>query len=142
MASCRPARLEDLPAVVALVSEGDQQMEDGHVAAFHSIEGDERNEMFVLDEDGVVLGCLQITYIPGLGRGGAERAHLEAVRVRPDRRGEGLGGDLVRFAIDRARERGCGLVQLTSNKRRVDAHRFYESLGFEQNHEGLKLILG
>ncbi|MFJ6747284.1 GNAT family N-acetyltransferase [Streptomyces sp. NPDC091266] len=92
-------------------------------------------------EPETVLGFLQITYIPGLGRGGAERALLEAVRVRADRRGAGLGRRLIGEAVERARRRGCGLVQLTSDKRRTDAHRFYASLGFARSHDGFKLTL-
>ncbi|WP_308426790.1 GNAT family N-acetyltransferase [Streptomyces xantholiticus] len=117
-------------------------VDDACVRAFDAIDADRRNEMMVLDEgDGTVLGCLQLTYIPGLGRHGQERALIEAVRIRADRRGAGLGRDLLTRAIDRARERGCTLVQLTSNKRRAEAHRFYASLGFARSHDGFKLSL-
>ncbi len=81
------------------------------------------------EDDGLVVASMQVTYIPGLGRHGAERALLEAVRVRSDRRGEGIGQALITWAIDQARSRGCGLVQLTTDKSRTDAHRFYERLG-------------
>lgn len=84
---------------------------------------------------------MQITYIPGLGRHGAERAQFEAVRVRSDRRGQGLGQQFMTWAIEQARKRGCALVQLTSDKSRIDAHRFYARLGFVASHEGMKLIL-
>ncbi|WP_420081173.1 GNAT family N-acetyltransferase [Streptomyces sp. JL4002] len=93
------------------------------------------------DAGEVVLGCLQPTYVPGLGQGGRDRALVEAVRVRADRRGEGLGAELMRLAVERARGRGCGLVQPTSNKQRGAAHRFYERLGFARSHEGFKLHL-
>ncbi|MGW7435775.1 GNAT family N-acetyltransferase [Streptomyces sp. NPDC054849] len=76
-----------------------------------------------------------------LGQNGRERALVEAVRVRADRRGAGLGAELMRLAVERARGRGCGLVQLTSDKRRAEAHRFYERLGFARSHEGFKLHL-
>ncbi|WP_347178166.1 GNAT family N-acetyltransferase [Streptomyces sp. LX-29] len=89
--------------------------------------------------DGTVIGCLQLTYIPGLGRRGEERALIEAVRIRADRRGGGLGCELLRWAIERARARGCTLVQLTSNKRRTEAHRFYDSLRFARSHGGFNL---
>lgn len=113
---------------------------EAYERAFAEIEGDPRNELMVLvEEGGTVLGCLQLTYIPGLGKGGAERALIEAVRVRADRRGGGLGRELMRRAVERARERGCGLVQLTSDKRRTEAHRFYASLGFARSHDGFKL---
>ncbi|MFD6880250.1 MULTISPECIES: GNAT family N-acetyltransferase [unclassified Streptomyces] len=82
-----------------------------------------------------------MTYILGLGKGGAERALIEAVRVRADRRGGGIGRILMERTIERARTRGCALVQLTSNKRREDAHRFYGGLGFARSHDGFKLAL-
>ncbi|MFJ8015888.1 GNAT family N-acetyltransferase [Streptomyces sp. NPDC096339] len=149
----REATRQDLPAVLALLADEDEVVDPASIVvdgaserAFASIAVDTRNEMLVLTDgsdgpDGVVLGCLQLTYIPGLGQNGRERALVEAVRVRPDRRGEGLGAALMRLAVARARERGCGLVQLTSNKRRAAAHRFYERLGFARSHEGFKLSL-
>ncbi|MFF3624172.1 GNAT family N-acetyltransferase [Streptomyces sp. NPDC002467] len=148
----REATRRDLPAVLALLADEDEVVDPGSVVvdeaserAFASIAADARNEVLVLTDgdapDGVVIGCLQLTYIPGLGQGGRERALVEAVRVRADRRGEGLGAELMRLAVARAGERGCGLVQLTSNKRRTAAHRFYEQLGFARSHEGFKLSL-
>ncbi|MGW5421488.1 N-acetyltransferase family protein [Streptomyces sp. NPDC003943] len=145
----RPATRADLPAVLALLADEERVVDPASVTvtpayerAFADIEADARNEMLVLvDDDGLVLGCLQATYIPGLGKGGAERALFEAVRVRADRRGGGLGRELMRSAIARARARGCGLVQLTSNKSRTEAHRFYDSLGFARSHDGFKLVL-
>lgn len=145
----REAVRADLPQLLALLRDEDHLVDPEtvsvtrrHEDAFAAIVGDPRNEIVVLDDgDGTVLGFLQITYIPGLSRDGEERALLEGVRVRPDRRGAGLGGRLVRHAVDRARDRGCGLVQLTSNKVRHDAHRFYLGHGFAQSHEGFKLRL-
>ncbi|MFD9080371.1 GNAT family N-acetyltransferase [Streptomyces erythrochromogenes] len=147
----RVATRRDLPAVLALLADEDQVLDPAsmpvgaeHERAFAAIESDARNEMLVLTDaeaDGTVLGCLQLTYIPGLGQGGQERALVEAVRVRADRRGEGLGAELMRLAAERARGRGCGLIQLTSSKRRTAAHRFYERLGFARSHEGFKLPL-
>ncbi|MEU9142982.1 GNAT family N-acetyltransferase [Streptomyces sp. NPDC048349] len=146
----RTATRADLPAVLALLADEERVVQPDAVVvdeaqehAFAAIEADARNEMMVLvdDTDGGVLGCLQLTYVPGLGRGGRERALVEAVRIRADRRGGGLGAELMELAVARARERGCGLVQLTSNKRRAAAHRFYERLGFARSHEGFKLHL-
>lgn len=145
----RAATRQDLPAIIALLTAEAEVVDPrsvrpdaAYVRAFEAIEADHRNELLVLDEgDGTVLGCLQVTYIPGLGRHGQERALIEAVRVRADRRGRGLGRTLLTHTIDRARERGCTLVQLTSNKRRTRAHRFYTSLGFVQSHLGYKLPL-
>ncbi|MEU9102754.1 GNAT family N-acetyltransferase [Streptomyces xanthophaeus] len=152
----RTATRADLPAVLALLADEDRVVDPGsvvvaeeHERAFAAIGADPRNEMLVLTAgadgadgaDGTVLGCLQLTYVPGLGQGGRERALVEAVRVRADLRGAGLGAELMRRAVERARGRGCGLVQLTSNKRRTAAHRFYERLGFARSHEGFKLLL-
>ncbi|NGO79086.1 GNAT family N-acetyltransferase [Streptomyces sp. YC504] len=145
----RPAARAELTAVLALLADEDRitdpasvVVDEAHERAFAAIEADPRNEMLVLvDDAGLVLGCAQLTYIPGLGQGGRERALVEAVRVRADRRGGGLGAELMKLAIERARARGCGLMQLTSNKRRGAAHRFYERLGFARSHEGFKLPL-
>ncbi|NUS10871.1 MAG: GNAT family N-acetyltransferase [Streptomyces sp.] len=148
-AALRPATRADLPAVLALIAGEDRvvdpaavEVTEAHERAFAAIDADPRNEVLVLDGPaGDVIGCLQLTYIPGLGKGGAERALVEAVRVRADLRGSGLGRTLMRAALDRARARGCALAQLTSNKHRTDAHRFYTSLGFHPTHEGFKLPL-
>jgi GNAT superfamily N-acetyltransferase len=141
----RTATREDLPEVVALIAREDAvaevPVEPDHVEAFEAIDADERNELLVAaGDDGMVLACLQVTYIPGLGRA-RERAHVEAVRVRADRRGEGIGRELLAWTVERARARGCTSIQLTSNKRRADAHRFYLSLGFVCSHDGFKLAL-
>ena len=151
----RPATRADLPAILALLADEERVVDPATVVvdeayerAFAAIDADPRNEMLVLLEGtddqgdgGTVLGCLQVTYIPGLGRGGAERALIEAVRIRADRRGGGLGRVLMDQAIERARSRGCAFVQLTSNKRRENAHRFYDGLGFARSHDGFKLAL-
>ncbi|MCX5313831.1 GNAT family N-acetyltransferase [Streptomyces sp. NBC_00154] len=144
----RTATRADLPAVLALLADENRVVDpasdvvdDAYEKAFADIESDPRNEILVLMDGDTVLGCLQATYIPGLGKRGEERALIEAVRIRADRRGDGLGRELMKQAVDRARLRGCALVQLTSNKRRADAHRFYETLGFDRSHEGFKLAL-
>ncbi|MGW5350470.1 GNAT family N-acetyltransferase [Streptomyces sp. NPDC004031] len=145
----RPATRGDLPAVLALLAGEDGvvdpatvEVTDAYERAFATIEADPRNEILVLvDAPGDVIGCLQLTRIPGLGKGGAERALIEAVRIRADLRGSGLGRALIRRTLDRARAQGCALAQLTSNKSRTDAHRFYTSLGFTASHEGFKLAL-
>ncbi|MFD8644956.1 GNAT family N-acetyltransferase [Streptomyces zaomyceticus] len=144
----RPATRSELPAVLALLADEETVVDPASIGvaeayerAFAAIDADPRNEMLVLTDGELVLGCLQITYTPGLGRGGAERALIEAVRIRADRRGGGLGRELMERAVARAREHGCALVQLTSDKRRADAHRFYSSLGFARSHDGFKLTL-
>jgi GNAT superfamily N-acetyltransferase len=144
----REAVRADLPAVIALLADdvlGKARdfttVDESYERAFADITADPRNHLIVAERGDELIGCLQITYIPGLGRHGAERSLIESVRVRSDLRGQGLGRELMTWAIDRARERGCGLVQLTTDKSRADAHRFYLSLGFLPSHEGMKLPL-
>ncbi|WP_435206012.1 GNAT family N-acetyltransferase [Micromonospora sp. bgisy143] len=144
----REAVRADLPAVIALLADDVlgkardfTQVDEAYERAFADISADSRNFLIVAEQDGELVGCLQITYIPGLGRHGAERSLIESVRVRSDRRGQGLGRELMVWAIDQARQRGCALVQLTTDKSRADAHRFYLNLGFKASHEGMKLPL-
>jgi GNAT superfamily N-acetyltransferase len=114
-----------------------------YLAAFDRIDADPAQLLVVVDDAGSeVVATLQLTFIPGIARRGGTRAQIEAVRVRSDLRGRGIGGALFAWAVEQARERGCALVQLTSNKERVDAHRFYGRLGFVATHEGYKLRLG
>jgi GNAT superfamily N-acetyltransferase len=142
----RPAVRDDLPAIMALLADDDIARARGGYdalpeAAFAQIDADPRNELLVADESGTIVGTCQLTFIPGLSRGGAERMTIEAVRVRSDRRGAGIGRRMMAYALQRARARGCAVAQLTTDKRRADAHRFYESLGFVASHEGMKLSL-
>jgi GNAT superfamily N-acetyltransferase len=142
----RTAAEGDLPAIVALLADdtigaGREGDIEAYRAAFADIDADPRSHLVVADIDGEVAGTLQLTFIPGLSRMGTERAQIEAVRVGSAHRGRGLGHQMIDWAIGEARRRGCGLVQLTSDKRRGDAIRFYESLGFEATHEGMKLPL-
>jgi len=109
-----------------------------YLAAFEAIEADPNNEVVVACVDGKVIGVLQITFIPGLTYQGGWRALIEGVRVDAATRSSGLGKALVEHAIERARERGCHLVQLTTDKTRPAAKRFYEALGFVATHEGMK----
>lgn len=146
----RLAMRSEVPAVLALIADddvtrqrgfGDVEPDAAVLAAFDAIESDPRNELIVAVDGDEVVGTCQLTYLPGLTRGGAERMQIEAVRIASTRRGQGLGGELIRWAIARGRERGCTLVQLTTDKRRTDAQRFYRTLGFESSHEGMKLEL-
>ncbi|PSL02136.1 N-acetylglutamate synthase-like GNAT family acetyltransferase [Haloactinopolyspora alba] len=144
----REARRDDLTAVLALLVDDTlgkdrdrAAVDEAYERAFAEIDADPRNELIVADDDGEVVGCMQLTYIPGLGHHGAQRCQIEAVRIHADRRGRGAGQQMITWAIDRARERGCGMVQLTSHRSRTDAHRFYERLGFVASHEGMKLTL-
>lgn len=112
-----------------------------YLAAFDAIDADP-NQLLAAAHDGdTVIGTLQVTFIPGLGRKGALRGQIEAVRIARNRRGEGLGEVMMEWAIAECRNRGCALVQLTTDKRRPDAHRFYERLGFEPTHIAYKKAL-
>ncbi|GAA4581662.1 GNAT family N-acetyltransferase [Planotetraspora phitsanulokensis] len=110
-------------------------------SAFAAIDADPGNELIVVESDGEIVGTMQLTFIPGLSRRGAVRLQVEAVRVASRHRSQGIGRKMMEWAAERARERGCGMIQLTSDKARTDAHRFYASLGYEASHEGFKLLL-
>ena len=112
-----------------------------YVEAFKAIERDPNQMMAVFERDDGVVGCLQLSFIPGLSYVGLWRGQIESVRIAKTARGGGLGRQMIQWAIDECRARGCGLVQLSAHKSREDAHRFYGSLGFEATHEGLKLTL-
>lgn len=110
--------------------------------AFAALDADPAHLLLVITaEADQVVGTMQLTFIPGMARRGALRAQLEAVRIAAAHRGSGLGGAMVEWAIAEARRRDCALVQLTTDKTRTEAHRFYERLGFVASHEGLKLQL-
>lgn len=146
----RSARRDDLPAIVRLLADDvlgaqREQIEEpvppGYLRAFDEITEQPGTEVLVAVRDGEVIGCLQLTMVPTLSRAGMRRAQLEGVRVSSPHRGAKIGEQLVLEAIERARAAGCGLVQLTSDATRVDARRFYERLGFEATHIGMKLSL-
>jgi GNAT superfamily N-acetyltransferase len=111
------------------------------LAAFEAIDADPKELLWVVEKDARVVGTLQITFLRYLSHGGASVALVEAVHVDASERNHGIGSMLVRAAIDEARRRGCNRVQLTSNKARANAHRFYERLGFSRSHEGFKIYL-
>lgn len=140
----------DLPAIVALLADdalGRSRESPGvpldrrYVDAFAALDRDPNQLMVVVELDGVLVGCLQLSFIPGLSRRGQWRGQIESVRIAAGQRGEGLGRQMFEWAIAECRRRGCGLVQLTSDKTRADALRFYEQLGFAASHEGFKLTL-
>jgi len=145
----RRAGKADLPAIVAMLADDalgiDREyaampLNKRYVDAFEAIDSDPNQFLAVAEVRGEVVGCLQLTFIPGISRLGMWRGQIESVRVARRFRGKGLGRDLFEWAIAECRTRGCGLVQLTTDKNRDDALRFYESLGFEASHEGMKLI--
>lgn len=144
----RPARRDDLPTLVALLADDDlgrvREDPDGDLAeyraAFRAIEADDNHLLAVVDDDGPVA-MLHVSFLPSLTFRGGWRAHVEGVRVASHRRGDGLGRTLLEWVADRARERGCHVVQLTTNATRAEAVRFYESLGYRPSHVGMKLYL-
>ncbi|TIP03433.1 MAG: GNAT family N-acetyltransferase [Mesorhizobium sp.] len=147
--SIRRAREADVAVIVAMLADDalGRAREDAslplaqpYLNAFAAIDRDPNQLLAVADGDGVI-GTLQITFLAGLSQRGAWCGQIEAVRVASSRRGEGLGQRLLEWAIDKCRERGCRVVQLTTNKSRTDAHRFYERLGFKASHIGYKLEL-
>jgi ribosomal protein S18 acetylase RimI-like enzyme len=146
----RRARQGDLAAIVALLADDSLgrgredpslPLDARYAAAFAAIEADPNQLLAVADRAGQIVACLQVTFIPGLSRRGLWRGQIESVRVASGARGEGLGERMLQWAIGICRERGCGLVQLTTDKSRSDARRFYEKLGFTASHEGMKLAL-
>jgi GNAT superfamily N-acetyltransferase len=143
----RIASAGDVPAIVALLADDplgaarESPGDPAYLAAFEEIAADPRQVLAVAEASGEVVGTLQLTCTPGLSRKGMTRGTIEAVRVRADQRGQRLGERLVRWAVDEARRHGCGVVQLTTDASRVDAHRFYERLGFAASHVGMKLAL-
>lgn len=143
----REAVNADLPAIAALLADdglGRGREAPGDPAygeAFERMRAQPGNVYLVAERDGQVIGCLQFTLIHGLSRKGMSRAQIEGVRVAAEARGAGVGETLFRAAIDRAREAGAGLVQLTTDRERPDARRFYERLGFSASHIGMKLSL-
>ncbi|MFJ3905154.1 GNAT family N-acetyltransferase [Streptomyces sp. NPDC090025] len=144
----RPARREDLPAIVAMLADdplgAQRESPDDltpYLTAFDRLSEDPNQLLVVAERAGRVVGTLQLTLVPGLSRKGMTRSIVEAVRIHADERGSGLGTRFMEWAIEESRDRGCGLVQLTSDASRVDAHRFYERMGFERSHLGFKMNL-
>jgi GNAT superfamily N-acetyltransferase len=116
-------------------------LHQGYLDAFNSIDADPNNELIVVEHDAELIGLLQLTFIPYLSHLGSWRCLIESVRIHSDHRGQGLGTDFFHWAIQRAKEKNCKLIQLTSDKLRPNAIRFYEGLGFKASHEGFKLKL-
>jgi GNAT superfamily N-acetyltransferase len=146
----RRARPDDLSSIIALLADDvlGQQREDAssppnqdYVDAFSAILADPNQLQMVATSNDEIIGTLQLTFIPGLARKGAWRGQIEAVRIAAAQRGSGVGQQMFEWAIDQCKARGCHLVQLTTDKTRSDAHRFYDRLGFTDSHIGYKLML-
>jgi GNAT superfamily N-acetyltransferase len=146
----RRAQAADLPAIIALLADDGlgRQREDPslppnqkYLDAFRALDADPHQLQVVAIVGGEVIGTLQLTFIAGLSRQGAWRGQIEGVRVSAAHRGSGVGQLMFEWAIEQCRAKGCSLVQLTTDKSRPDAHRFYEKLGFAGSHIGYKLTL-
>ncbi|GAA3855341.1 GNAT family N-acetyltransferase [Celeribacter arenosi] len=144
----RPAREADLASIVEMLADDElgasretpsPPVNDCYRAAFAEIDADPNQFLCVVEDGQRIVGTLQLTFIPGLSRKGTKRGQIEAVRIASDRRGSELGKSMFAWAISECRSRGCSLVQLTTDKSRPDAHRFYDRLGFEPTHIGYKL---
>lgn len=146
----RRARADDLVDLLRLIADNDVARARGDYAteatpatraAFDEIAASADHELWVGELDGRVAATAQLSFAPGLARNGMRRAIVESVHVRSDLRGRGVGRQLMDAMVRRARERGAGVIQLTSDRRRADAHRFYGRLGFEASHVGMKRLL-
>lgn len=146
----RLANEADLIRIIHLLSEDELgagrevtsiDKHEDYLAAFRRIENDSNQELTVVLEEDVIIATFQLSFIQYLTYQGGLRAQIEAVRVSSARRGKGIGKQIFEYAISRAKQKGCHMIQLTTDKRRPEAIRFYESLGFIPSHEGMKLFL-
>ncbi|KAA8745474.1 GNAT family N-acetyltransferase [Paenibacillus sp. UASWS1643] len=143
------ATVDHLPAIVRLLADDEFgvtreryeiPLPKEYIEAFAKIEQQIGNSIIVAMDKDEVVGCLQLTIIPGISRLGTTRGQIEGVRVGQGYRGRGIGESLFRYAINEAKSMGCDMIQLTTDKKRKDAHRFYERLGFVDSHDGMKLV--
>jgi GNAT superfamily N-acetyltransferase len=146
----RVATADDLPAIVGLLDDDEQSkgredaslpLDPRYLAAFEAIRADPNQRQIVADLDGKLVGTMQLSFLPGIAFRGGWRGQIEAVRIARDLRGQGLGQQMIEWAVERCRERGCRMAQLTSMSTRTDAHRFYERMGWKKTHAGFKLKL-
>lgn len=144
----KEAKKEDLEILVSMLADDDlgasreditTPLQVDYINAFEAIDKDANNELVVAIYEQKIVGMLQLTYIPYLTHKGSWRCLVEGVRVANRYRGKGFGAKMFAWAIERAKEKKCSMIQLTSNKHRTQALKFYESLGFEASHEGFKL---
>ena len=146
--SFREATEEDLDSIVAMLADDalgatreryENPLPNSYQEAFRAIASDPNNELIVACHGTEIIGVQQITFTPYITYQGGWRATIEGVRTSASVRGEGVGTKLIQWAIERAKERSCHLIQLTTDKKREDALRFYERLGFQATHEGMKM---
>ena len=146
----RVATIDDLPEIVRMLADDflggarekvEVTISENYVRAFREIENDPNNELIVAEHDGKIVGTFQLTFTPSLSFQGGKRCTVESVRVDSSLRGQGIGREMMLWAMERAKAKGCVSMQLTTHKDREDAHRFYEKFGFEATHIGMKLRL-
>ncbi|MCW2912032.1 MAG: GCN5-related N-acetyltransferase [Actinomycetia bacterium] len=148
--SFREAKRDDIPAIVGLLADDPlgstretpgEELPEAYWTAYEAIDRDPNNMLIVAEIDGRVAGTLQLTYIPSLTYTGGERAQIEGIRVAAEQRGHGVGQKLIAWVVEQARARGCRVVQLTTDRQRPDAIRFYQKIGFVPSHMGMKYHL-
>jgi GNAT superfamily N-acetyltransferase len=146
----RLATRADLPSIVRMLADDDlgsqreraeNPLPESYYSAFEQINNDPNHELIVAERNGEVLGTLHLMFLPSVSFQGGLRAQVESVRVEKSFQSQGIGSQMMKWAMERARQRGAHVVQLTSHKSRVDAHRFYERLGFKGSHLGMKISL-
>ncbi|MET4174603.1 ribosomal protein S18 acetylase RimI-like enzyme [Bradyrhizobium sp. LA6.1] len=144
--SIRPARREDVAAIVAMLADDhlgrarervEDPLPESYYQAFERVECDQNLTLVVAESEGRVVGCLQLAILPGISTQGGIRGLLEDVRVASDCRSRGIGEQLVQWAVAEAKARGCNLVELLTHQTRTDAQRFYKRLGFAASHVGM-----
>jgi GNAT superfamily N-acetyltransferase len=144
----RCATIENLLAIVRMLADDflgqrrerfEDPLPESYIKAFREVEADPNNELIVAELDGDVVGTLQLTFTPSISFQGGRRCTVESVRVDKKYRGQGIGREMMLWAIERAKVKGCVSMQLTTNSDRTDAHRFYSNLGFSASHVGMKL---
>jgi GNAT superfamily N-acetyltransferase len=146
----RLAKADDLIDIVKMLSDDtlgatrekfEPILSDSYLKAFENITNDPNQELTIVEMNGEKVGTYQLTFIQYLTHQGGLRAQIEAVRTNSNYRGQGIGTKVFEHIIDRARQKGCNMLQLTSDKKRPDAIKFYEAIGFVPTHEGMKLKL-
>ena len=146
----RNATRADLPSIVRMLADDElgsqreryeEPLPESYFTAFEQIENDPNHELIVAELGGEVIGTLHLTFLPSISYQGGLRAQVESVRVDRKCRSQGIGSEMMKWSIERAKKRGAHLVQLTTHRSREDAHRFYERLGFTKSHVGMKLSL-
>ncbi|MBN2117570.1 MAG: GNAT family N-acetyltransferase [Anaerolineales bacterium] len=146
----RLARRTDLPSIVRMLADDDlgsqrecfeDLLPESYYSAFEQISNDPNHELIVAERNEDLVGTLHLIFLPSISFQGGLRAQVESVRVDKRFQSQGIGSQMMKWTVERARQRGAHMIQLTTHKTRLDAHRFYERLGFKGSHLGMKLSL-